>query len=53
MVKKVQDLIDTLRNCGVKVKVDERAYGMCSDGYGISITWLYDYDEVELPIIKR
>ena len=57
MVKKVQDLIDTLKNCGVKVKVDERAYGMCSDGkshgYGISITWLYDYDEVELPIIKR
>ena len=52
MVKKVQDLIDALRNCGVKVKVDERAYGVCPDGkgrgYGISITWLYGYDEVEL-----
>ena len=52
MVKKVQDLIDTLKNCGVKVKVDERAYGMCSDGkshgYGISITLSSGYDEVEL-----
>ena len=52
MVKKVQDLIDALKNCGVKVKVDERAYGTCLDGkshgYGISITWFYDYDEVEL-----
>ena len=52
MVKKVQDLIDALRNCGVKVEVDERAYGVCLDGkihgYGISITWFYGCDEVEL-----
>lgn len=52
MVKKVQDLIDALKNCGVEIEVNERAYCTCLDGkshgYGISITWFYDYDEVEL-----
>jgi len=52
MIQKVQNLIDDLKNCGVKIQVDERAYGVCSDGkshgYGISITWFDGYDEVEL-----